>query len=247
MDLFLAVAAAVIASWFCVELWRSSRRSGRLHTEIWAWAFAAYALATWALVAGLALGWTSLSFRSFYFFGAVANIPLLAAGSVALASERAGRIAIKITVLWTVFGFFAVFLAPFASPLPGDGIPEGSEVFGFTFMIDALTLPGPRLFAAISGAVGTVVVVGLALVSAVRAWSNNRKRSYGSLLIVLGTLAPAFGGSLTALGESAALSISLAVGIVLLYWGYRMASSASRNDGRDREPTSLQSPPERGS
>lgn len=247
MDLFLAVAAAVISSWFCLELWRTSRTSARLHTEIWTWAFAAYALATWALVAGLALGWTSLSFRTFYFFGAVANIPLLAAGSVALANERAGRVVLKVTVLWIVFGFFSVFLAPFSDLLPNNGIPEGSEVFGFTFMIDALTLPGPRMFAAISGAVGTIVVVGLALVSMVRSWQQNRRRAYGNLLIVAGTLTPAFGGSLTALGESVALSISLVAGIVLLYWGYAMASSAGRSHERDSEPTSSLSPPHRDS
>ena len=247
MDLILAIIAAAISSWFCFELWRSWRRSARLHTEIWTWAFAAYALATWALVAGLAVGWTSFSFRSFYFLGAVANIPLLAAGSVALASERAGRVFVKITVLWLVFGFFAVFLAPLANPLPAESIPEGSEVFGFTFAIDALTLPGPRVFAAISGSVGTIVVIGLALVSAVRAWAANRQRAYGNLLIVAGTLAPAVGGSLSALGESAALSISLTVGIALLYWGYRMASSASGPVGRRTEPTSSPSRQEQGS
>lgn len=247
MDLILAVAAAVISSWFCVELWRASRTSERLHTEIWTAAFAAYALATWALVAGLALGWTSLSFRTFYFFGAVANIPLLAAGSIALANERVGRVALKITVLWIVFGFFSVFLAPFSSLLPADGIPEGSDVFGFTFMIDALTLPGPRMFAAISGAVGTIIVVGLAVASAARSWMSNRRRAYGNLMIVAGTMAPAIGGSLTALGESVALSVSLAVGIVLLYSGYRLASSAGRPDARDSEPTSSPSPLGRGS
>ena len=240
MDLLLAVVAAVVASWFCFELWRSWRLTQRLHTEIWTGAFAAYALATWALVAGLAIGWTSFSFRSFYFFGAVANIPLLAAGSIALSNERAGRIAVKVTALWIVFGFFAVFLAPFARPLPAAGIPEGSEVFGFTFMIDALTLPGPRVFAAVAGAVGTIIVVGLALASAVRSRSVSRRRAYGNLLIVAGALAPAFGGSLTALGESAALSISLLVGIALLYWGYRLASSARRSgDGGSGRSSSL--------
>lgn len=247
MDLLLAVAAAAVASWFCFELWRSWQKTGRLHTEIWTGAFAAYAIATWALVAGLALGWTSLSFRSFYFFGAVANIPLLAAGSIALASERAGRIAIKLTVLWIVFGFFAVFLAPFATLLPEEGIPEGSDVFGFTFMIDALSLPGPRVFAAIAGAVGTIVVVGLAMLSAARFWSRSRRRSYGNLLIVAGALVPAVGGSLTALGESAALSISLAAGIALLYWGYRLASSASRLGEGDSEPSLSRSRKHRGS
>lgn len=226
MDVILSIIAASIATWFTGELFVSWRSRRRLHAEIWTWAFGAYALATWALVVGLAFGWTSFSFRSFYFFGAIANIPLLAAGSVALANERAGRAVLRVTTLWIVLGFFATFLAPFVGALPEIGIPEGSEVFGFTFAIDALTLPGPRMFAAISGALGTVVVVGLALATAVRVRRKNAQLARGNLLIVVGVLVPALGGSLTALGESAALSVSLAVGISLLWWGYRLASGA---------------------
>jgi hypothetical protein len=226
MDVLLAVVGAAIATAFAAQLFSSWRARRRLHAEIWAIAFGAYAIATWALAYGLGFGWSSFSFRIFYFLGAIANISLLAVGSVALWRESVAKRARAIVSLWLVFGFFATFLAPFASPLPGERIPEGSEVFDFTFMIDALTLPGPRLFAAISGAIGSVVIIGFAVVSAFRAWRTNRRLAYGNLLIVSGVLVPAFGGSLTALGESSALAVSLAVGITLLWWGYRWASTA---------------------
>jgi len=225
MDVLLAVIGAAIASAFAVQLYMTWRIRMRLHAEIWVVAFGAYAVATWSLAHGLAFGWTSISFRTFYFLGAIANISLLAAGSLALWRESAGRRVLAPLSLWLVFGFFATFLAPFVTSLPAEGIPEGSEVFDFTFMIDALTLPGPRLFAAISGAIGTIVIIGFAAVSAVRAWRTNRRLAYGNLLIVGGVLAPAFGGSLTALGESSALAISLAVGITLLWFGYRWATT----------------------
>ena len=199
-------------------------------------AFTAYALAMWAMVFGLAFGWTSFSFRSFYFFGAIANIPLLAAGSIALRSDKGGRRALNVVSLWLVFGFFATFLSPLVESLPVASIPEGSDVFGFTFAIEALTLPGPRMFAAISGAVGTIVIIVLALVSAARSWRSVRRLAYGNLLIVAGALVPAFGGSLTALGESAALTLTLTVGIMLLWAGYSLASTA-RSGGRGVEPS----------
>jgi hypothetical protein len=226
VESLLALIAAAVASWFAIELFVSFRQRPRLHAEIWALAFAAYAIATWALMVGLAIGWTSLSFRIFYFFGAIANIPLLAAGSMALANERAGRVAMRVVTLWIMFGFFATFLAPFTSVLPAATVPEGSEVFDFTFAIEALTLPGPRWFAAVSGAVGSIVVISLAVVTTIRTWSTNRRLAHGNVLIVLGVLAPALGGSLTALGESAALTVSLVAGSTLLWFGYRMASGA---------------------
>ena len=54
----------------------------------------------------------------------------------------------------------------------------------------------------------------------------------GNLLIVAGVLAPALGGSLTALGEGTALAFSLLVGAVLLWFGYHVAVSARRDHRR---------------
>lgn len=227
MDTLFATIAAAVATAFAAQLWSQWRRRRRLHAEVWALAFAAYATASWALVAGLGLGWTSLTFRLFYFFGAIANIPLLAAGSIALVvSEKAARRFLTPTVLWVLFGFFATFLAPFVEPLPASGIPDGSDVFGFTFALEALTLPGPRLFAAVSGAIGSIVIIALSLVTIVRSWSSNRRLAQANVFIIAGTVAPALGGTLTALGDSAALSLSLMVGITLLWVGYRKAVAA---------------------
>ncbi len=234
MDVLLSVGGAAIATVFAFQLFTSWRERKRLHAEIWAIAFAAYATATWALAFGLGLGWTSFSFRIFYYLGAIANITLLAVGSVALWREKAARRVLPFAYLWLVFGFFATFLAPFAEVLPSEGVPEGSEVFEFTFAIEALTLPGPRLFAAISGAVGSSVIIGFAVVSAVRSWQSNRQLAYGNLLIVAGVLFPAFGGSLTALGESSALAVSLAIGVTLLWWGYRLASRGAASGPANR-------------
>jgi hypothetical protein len=228
MDVFLSIIGASVATWLAIELLRAWRTSRRLHAEIWAIAFGAYSLATWALAIGLGFGWTSFNFRSFYFLGAIAHIALLAAGSIALHSVTWGRRAMNLTALWLVFGFFATFLAPFTEPLPASGIPEGSQVFGFTFALEALTLPGPRMFAAISGAVGSIIIIVLALMTVVRSWKTMRRLAYGNLLIVAGVLVPATGGSLTALGESAALSLTLTVGILLLWWGYTMAAGSRR-------------------
>ena len=126
MDVVLAVIGAAIATAFAVQLFITWCVRKRLHAEIWVVAFGAYAVATWSLAHGLAFGWTSISFRAFYFLGAIGNISLLAVGSLALWRESAGRRALTPVSLWLVFGFFSAFLSPFVTSLPGAGIPEGS-------------------------------------------------------------------------------------------------------------------------
>ena len=217
METLLVVVAAVVASGFAVELFVGWRRRPRTHALVWTLAMAAYALATWALVIGLSSGWSETSFKAFYFLGAIANILLLATGSVFLVvGDRAGRRFLVFALVWIGLGLALVVISPVSTPIATDGIPEGSELFG----------AGPRIIAAVSGAVGTIVLVGLALYSTVRFWGSNRRLGLGNILIVLGALAPALGGTLTGLGESSALAVSLLIGAVLLWAGYRVASGA---------------------
>lgn len=230
MDVGLAVVAGVVATAFAFELARSAMRRPRFHARVWAAAMTLYALATWALAAGLAFGWSAATFKVFYLFGAIANIPFLAAGSVALAmgEDWGRRFAMGVTV-FVLLGAAAVLAAPLRGPVAEVGVPEGSELFDFELAVGSLTLPGPRVFAVVSGAVGTSVLVGFALTSAVRAWRTNRRLSAANLLIVGGAISPAVGGSLTALGEGGGLALSLVVGAVLLYAGYRVAVAARRD------------------
>lgn len=226
MDLVLATIAAVIASEFAVDLWIGHRRRPRAHAVTWSLAMGMYALATWALVVGLANGWSDTSFRVFYLLGAIANIPLLALGSIMLAaSERTARRSTVAVIAFLGLATWVTMAAPAVGDIAAVGIPEGSEVFeaGMT-EIDGAPLPSPRLFAAVAGGLGTVVIVGLALRAIVVHRGGNRRIVIGNLLIVLGTLAPATGGSLTALGEGGGFAISLLVGAMLLWAGYRTAS-----------------------
>ena len=231
MDVALALLAALVGTGFAVELGRDWRRRGRPHAAVWSVAVGAYALATWALFAGLAFGWNETVFRVFYFVGAVANIPLFAAGSVYLVfGPKVGRWFLAVVLAWIAAGAVAIFAAPVDGSLGAIVIPEGSDLFGFTVSLGGATFPGPRIFAAISGAVGTTIFVGLALYSAFRFWATNRRLALGNLLIVVGVLAPALGGSLTALGEGTALAFSLLVGAGFLWAGYRVAVSARRGN-----------------
>ena len=227
MEPTLAVLAAAVASGFAIDLWRSHRARPRSHAAAWAVAIGFFALATWALALGLAAGWNDTSFRVFYFFGAVANVPLLALGSVHLVyGSQAGNRWRNVIVAFLAVGVWVVMTAVPVAEVTDVGVPEGSAVFEFPMndVDGGLTLPSPRLFAAIGTGLGAVAIIVLAAFSAVRTWNTDRRVVYGNLLIIAGVAAASVGGSLTALGEGSSFAVSLLAASVLLWLGYRVAS-----------------------
>ena len=222
MRITVAFVAAVIATLFFVDLARRYRASPRPHTAAYTAGIGFFALATWALFVGTVTGWTSASYRTFFLFGAIVNIPVLALGSMFLVvGKRAGH-----TMLMLLFPFFAISIPmtvsqPFdAAPLPADGVPGGRELWTEMF--------GPRLWAAIGGGMGATIIIALALVSVVRFWNRNRRLVWGNLIIVAGTLVAATGGTILAFGIDWGFSASLLVSAALIWTGFRVAVGARR-------------------
>jgi hypothetical protein len=222
MDQVISITAAVIATAFAVDLIVDFARKPRPHTAAYAAGISMFAIASWALAYGLTAGWTGTSYRIFYLFGAILNIPFLALGSMYLViGKRAG------TIMFVACGAIAAIsttlttTVPFARALPQGGVPH--DIFppiseGF----------GPRLLAAIAGGTGATILILLALISVFRFWKKNRKLVWGNALIVGGTLAATWGGTGLALGEGAAFAVSLLLAAGLIWAGYRTASGARR-------------------
>ena len=166
MEATLALVAAVAASVFFGDLLRSYRSVPRPHTAAYMAGIGLFAMATWALFIGTATGWTSASYRAFFLFGAIINIPVLALGSMFLVvGRRAGHI-----MLFLMFPFLAISIPmtvaqPFdAGPLPPGGVPSGRDLW--------LEVFGPRLWAAIGGGMGATILIVLAVVSVFRFWEE---------------------------------------------------------------------------
>ena len=233
MDAFLAFLAAVAGTGLVGELSVSYHRRPRPHVRAWAIALTLYAVASWMLFIGLGFGWSSPVFRLFYGLGAIVNVPFLGIGSAYLVlGEATGRRLLEWFSLAGGFALFITFTAPFVAPLPTDGLPAGSEVFAG---IGSVGPAGPRFYALVFNIAGTLLLVGLAAWSAVRLWRTNRRLVAGNVLIVLGGVFPAFGGTLFAVGETSAFALSLFCGAALLWAGFRVASGTSSRkpaDGR---------------
>jgi len=219
MDSVLALIAAVAATLFAADLWRDYRDRPRPHIAAYGTGMTMFALATWALFIGVTFGWTGPVYRTFFLFGAVLNILFLALGSMFLVvGQRAGHV---MTIALGAFAAISTTLTltvSFQQELPDGGIPHDVFATGF----------GPRLFAAMGGGMGATILIVLAFVSMFRFWTTNRRIVWGSLLIVAGTFAAAWGGTGLALGEAGGFAFSLLLAVTFIWAGYRVAAGGRR-------------------
>lgn len=226
LETSVAVAAAIVAVAFglsTLERWLARRRP---HELAWTIALAMFAAAAVALAVGAQAGWSGPVFRVFYLFGAIADVPILALGTVyLLAGRRAGQLAAYGVGLFAAFAAGVVVTAPLRARLPIDELVQGSKVFG----------PLPRLLAAIGSAGGAAVIFGGALWSA---WQVGRSRAtasgpgraprrllWSNGLIALGTLVLGASGTLNSVfGAMTAFAVTLLIGIVTIFAGFLVAS-----------------------
>jgi hypothetical protein len=232
LEAALAAAATLVAIAFAcstLDRWLARRRR---HELAWTISLTMFAIASGALWLGATHGWTEPTFRVFFLFGAILNVPWLAMGSVYLlyGQRRGDPVALGLAVASGV-AVGVLIATPFIGPVAAEGLPRGKDVFGLL----------PRLMAAVASGVGALVVIGLALLSVsrlLRGRARSRATSApvaspgrlaaGNLLIVAGTLVLAGSGSLNArLGEMTAFAVTLVAGVVLLFCGFLVATAAS--------------------
>lgn len=226
MTTALAVGAALIALAFAgsvYERWLVKRRPQDL---AWSVSLLLFVLGAASLAWGSALGWTALSFRCFYIFGAILNVPFLACGQVfLLAKRRTADLVFRSVCLLGAFTAGITLASPLKAAVPADRLPQGSEVFGVA----------PRVFAAVGSGVGALVVFVGTVVGAVRLARSarrgavnprTRRRLAGLVLLSVGTIVLSMSGSLNSrLGEMQAFSVTLTVGVAILFAGFLLSSA----------------------
>lgn len=218
-----ALGGAVVAGAFGAELARQWRARRRHHALAWALALGLYAIGMVALAVGFGLGWSPTSFAVYWVTGALLNVPLLAVGQLHLLDPPRAALWWTIAGLAAVWSVAAVALTPIdagvlAAADAAGGIPPGREAFagGLAYQVlRPMTILG-----------SLVVVVG-------SLYSGLASRRYGILLIALGVSVSATSSRFLAAGLDEMVAVVLAVGVAIMYAGFRAASRAPR---RRRSP-----------
>jgi hypothetical protein len=226
----LAAAATLVALAFTMSTLDRWLARHRRYDRAWTIALAMFTVASASLWVGSAAGWNGASFRTFFLFGAILNVPWLALGTVELlGGPRWGRPATAAVALVSAFAAGVLAVAPLEGPVPSDDLPKGSDLFA------AL----PRILAAVCSGGAALVIIGGAVWSVVRlrqgrtrgaagAASDPRRLVAGNILIAAGTLTLSASGTLNArLGAETAFAVTLLAGVTLLFAGFLVATGAT--------------------
>jgi hypothetical protein len=222
LETSVAIAAAIIGVAFGLSTFERWLRSRRPYELAWSAALAMFAIAAAALAVGAQAGWSGPVFRVFYLFGAVADVPVLALGTVYLLLGRRVATAVAAGVsLFCAFAAGVIVMAPFLAPLPVNELVQGSKVFG----------PMPRVLAAVASAGGATAILAGAVASAWRVARSDapRRLVWSNGLIALGTLILGASGTLNSVfGAMTAFAVTLLVGISVIFAGFLVATSSGR-------------------
>lgn len=225
-----AVATLVSLAFACstLERWLVRRRRHELAWTVSLFLFAAGSL---ALAAGAALGWDQWSFRAFYLFGGILNVPFLALGTVYLFAgpRRTDRWAAGLALIST-FAAGVMLVAPINGAIDPSAFPTGQEHLGVL----------PRVLAGVGSGLAALVIIGGALWSAA-ALARGRRRpgaqgpsvvptgrlAAANVLIAVGTIVISAKGLFAGLGdETTAFSAAVATGITIIFVGFLLTTSS---------------------
>ncbi len=204
------LSVAVSAAFASVMAQRWTRRH-RPHQAAWAIGLAMFAVAAAAGFARQAFGATELDYRLFYVFGAILNVAWLALGTVyLLAPVRVARWSMWAVVALTVIALAAVFSSPVDLSRAVD-TGRGFE-----------NAPLPRILAGIGSGLGSVVLIGGALWSAYVFFARRHEghRALANVIIALGVLVAAAGGTAAFTGATGVVEWTNFAGVTLIFLGF---------------------------
>lgn len=234
MIVFPAAATAVALAFAIHLLVRSGRRRSWFES-VWGVALLMFAAASAALTLGVLDGWSTGEFRTYWLFGAVLNVPYLALGEVYLLARRpwVGHLVLVVLLAATAYAAAEVRTAALDTDVLGNReFFSGRQVLGE----DAPA----RVLAMMYSYAGTAVLVLGILWSALgmRGRPELRSRFYGILLIAVGALIVAAGAAFAAAASFVGFSITLALGVSVMYAGFLTATRRRTREPAPRPATS---------
>lgn len=214
---YLPILTTIFSTYFLYHIGRRYRERGGSHLFWWAAGVFTYGLGTLLESVITLHGNTPFLNKTWYVAGAFLGGYPLAQGSVYLHFKRStANILTALTLPFIMVSSVFVFFSPVNVDLLEAHRPGGASL-GWQWI--RILTPFINIYAAI-------FLIGSAVWSAVRFTKieNGRYRAIGNTLIAVGAILPGIGGGMAKAGVVEALYVGEFLGIILIYWGYRVCS-----------------------
>jgi hypothetical protein len=213
---YLPIVTTALAVPFCWSLWARFRtRPAAIHLFCWCLGVAIYGLGTLTEALTTLTGWHAGVFRAWYISGALLGGSPLAQGSVYLLLRRRTANLLSVALIsYVAVAATCVLLSPL----------DYTKVEAHRLSGAVLEWHWVRLLSPVVNLYAVIFLIGGAIVSAIR-YSGRREtrhRFLGNVLIAAGAILPGIGGTATRLGHVEVLYVTELVGLLLIWWGYRL-------------------------
>jgi hypothetical protein len=223
---FYALAAMAISAAFALTLWVQYRSKPRPYLLAWSVALAIYAVAALTEVIGAAAGWSPLLYRTYYYFGGILVVGVLALGTIYLLAPQFSRIALWILIVLAAIGLAGVLGAQLqVVKLETHQVPNADTIKVQGGLSNVVAI----LMAALINIIGSVILIGGALWSAYGAWRKGgaQSRLVANILIAAGAFIVAGASTLTRLFHAYELFyVGQAIGVLVMFGGFLAAQRA---------------------
>lgn len=221
----LPYLSTIVTLAFTIAVYNRYRQRGGMHLLLWAFGLLLYGIGTLCEVI-LGLTFSVPALKVWYLTGAMLTAAWLGMGTVHLLIRRGNTAMILTWVLAgvSVLAFILVMMAP-VNATAYDVSRPASEQYKEIFTRNGLII----LLTILLNIYGTLTLVGGAIYSAYLFWRKKIlvNRMFGNILIAVGALSPAVGGSLLRAGLTDMLYLSELIGVILMFIGFLMATSSA--------------------
>ena len=223
INILLPFTSCIISFVFAFLVFRRYAKRKGLHLLVWGIGLIMYGLGGFCEGYYGLFGWHPLIFRLWYLFGAILVAAWLGQGTVYLLARRKwAHVLTGILIIGSLYGAVRVFAAELDPSLMTESVHTGSELSGH-----AIVTPGVRVLTPFFNLYGTVTLVGGAAWSSWIFWRKRilLHRTIGNILIAVGAILPAFGGTFSRMGVPSALYIGELLGAILMFVGFIRATT----------------------
>jgi hypothetical protein len=223
INTFLPFLSSIISIIFAILVFKRYLARKGTYLLLWGIGMVFYGIGGFCEAYYGAFGWNPQIFRLWYLLGAVLVAAWLGQGTVyLLANRKLANVLMVLLALGSLYGLVRVFTSSLDPSLMTVSMHTGSELSGH-----AITTPGVRILTPFFNLYGTVTLVGGAAWSAWVFWRKRilLHRTIGNILIAVGAMLPAFGGTFSRFGLPGALYLGELLGAVLMFLGFIRATT----------------------